>query len=191
MNSLYRGTSVIELGDTDFNLRNNTLRNNKGCGMIMFYAPWCPHCQNKRDTYVGLADRLNRNGSDYMIYSVNVTDNGSQRISEKNNVTTIPRLIEADNGRLIDYDGDYSPDDILKNARKHIKKKVSKEQTGKRNGKRLTGSNKMKQKRLCDNLENNNYLPEIKNLAKSLGITISKKNKRELCQEISKKLLSD
>lgn len=121
---MFQGTNVIQLYDQDFQLTSlqplvkNKLFNGK-CGYIMFYSPWCHHCQSKKDFWSYLAKQFNQNpdfrAENFCIAAVNVQDSRAQKIVERLNINTIPRFYHVmPHGQLIEYqNNDLSPRSLL------------------------------------------------------------------------------
>ena len=122
MASLYKGTKVIELYDNDFDLSSPSLKLKKGSrtdspGMIKFYAAYCPYCVMKKETYTELANKLNKNGSNYKIYAVNIKDPRAVNTVLSLGISGIPAFYEVGKDlSLTRYEGEYNPDEILKRA---------------------------------------------------------------------------
>lgn len=140
MNSLFTNTHVIELNDTDFQigvhtkLKNNNFTNKDG--YVMFYAPWCPNCQNKAKFWSFLGEKFNSDreflNENFKIGAVNTEDSSTQNITKNLKIQYIPRFLHVNNkGELSDYKGpDHEPESLLSEVcqEKHklcnIKKKL-------------------------------------------------------------------
>ena len=119
MASLYTGTKVIELYDNDFDLSKTPLQLKKGSipGMIKFYAAYCPYCVMKKETYTELANKLNKNRSNYQIYAVNIEDPRALNTVLSLGITGIPAFYEIGKDlSLSRYEEEYNPEKILKRA---------------------------------------------------------------------------
>lgn len=97
--------SKRELSGRDFNtLRNDLLKNIKSCCIVMFYAPWCPHCHNM----IPVIKELTK---DIELYTYNIEKNkahfGKLKRDNPNLVMGFPTLIFYKDGKPIGkYDGD-------------------------------------------------------------------------------------
>ncbi|MEO0236754.1 MAG: thioredoxin domain-containing protein [candidate division WOR-3 bacterium] len=122
---LYRNTSVIKLDDRHFindshgliKVKHELFKDNDG--YIMFYANWCPNCQNKQAFWTHLARQLNENkeysNQHFRIAAVDTDDPMSQKIVNRLNIHFIPKLYHVNTkGYLKEYRGqDYEPSTIL------------------------------------------------------------------------------
>lgn len=109
---------IIELKLVDFNYKDkklyikNSYFNDKK-GFIIFYAPWCKHCNKISDLLIDLA-LLNINIFNFgSINSENIKD-GNDKICIYENITKFPTIkyINTD-GTLIDYQYEYTLDNLL------------------------------------------------------------------------------
>jgi thiol-disulfide isomerase/thioredoxin len=111
MDSKYGGTSVIELGNHDFQVKRDKTKvvhqdfHNK-LGLVKFYAPWCPHCTDMVDTLSYLSDQLKDYG--FKVSAVNCDDTSKQndQLAQKIGVEGFPSLYFINSkGELKDYTG--------------------------------------------------------------------------------------
>jgi thioredoxin-like negative regulator of GroEL len=107
----YLNTNVIQL--TDKNINNDTVTSTKTkgkCGFIMIYAPWCPHCQSRKDEWIFMADKFSSSEykkEKFAICSINLDKNPV--LSDKIKVEGVPTIYYFDeNGELTQYNGERS-----------------------------------------------------------------------------------
>lgn len=75
MDGLYNeNTDVVILSDSDFDSAGTVIKSElkNRFGLIKFYAPWCPHCQNKVDDINFLAKGLKQENTNFYIGVVNI-----------------------------------------------------------------------------------------------------------------------
>ena len=130
MEDLYKNTSVIRLNDHDFDLTEPVKVVNQDFkhknGYIMFYAPWCPHCQNQVKFWTYLGDQFNTSKDyakeNFKIGVVNTTDPETSQVVQHLGVNGIPHFyhVIADKegkGHLKDFQGmDHSPEALMQEA---------------------------------------------------------------------------
>ncbi|MHB1953801.1 MAG: protein disulfide isomerase family protein [Sulfobacillus sp.] len=119
MTSFYRGSSVIELTDKDFDFGdsssgprvvNPNLRGKHG--FIKFYATRCHFCKEKKEAWKAMSKAL----SPYGICFAAVQNDapGTEKIFEALNVQGFPTFYLFDkNGLMIDYRGGFKINDML------------------------------------------------------------------------------
>jgi thiol-disulfide isomerase/thioredoxin len=113
--------NLLQLSDKDFSADGKIInREIKGCnGYIMFYAPWCPHCQNKEDFIIYLGEQFNAKNSPhykekFRIAVVDTTQATTAKITQKLGISGIPRFFRVNaKGELSDYQGDYTIEAFL------------------------------------------------------------------------------
>lgn len=97
---LYEDNPLInELSPADFNDSNQLTANNGQSGLIMFYADWCPHCNNP-DTiryWNETAKRMKSNN--IWIGAMNCGDNENNKIATSLKINGFPTIA------LIDREG--------------------------------------------------------------------------------------
>lgn len=112
--------SVFKLTDKDFKddkVKSSKFKNKYG--YIMFYAPWCPHCQSKEHFWSYLGNQFNHNPEykkiNFRIGAVDVTDPKSKKISDRLGINAIPRFMHVfPDGSLESYKGsELSPEALL------------------------------------------------------------------------------
>jgi len=116
---LFKKSDVYELKDKDFSDEHLTHQNFRGKkGFVVFYAPWCPNCQNKVEFWKLLGHNYNVgkfSDKPLRIGAVNTEDPLTRDISAKMKITAIPAFFHVQkNGLLTPYQGQgYSPEDLL------------------------------------------------------------------------------
>lgn len=119
------GTGVQELIKKDFFFKKNkkillNISNinfikpkNKKFGFILFYTPWCKHCNNMKDIWSELAIE---NINNFYFGSVNCENlkEGNDYLSAKLKVTAYPTIMVINkNGRLTEYIGSIERGNLL------------------------------------------------------------------------------
>jgi len=106
----YNETGVIELLNRDFSVNGigeiivaHPMFSHKN-GLIMFYAPWCPHCKKHINTFTNLAMM---NGTQFPIAAVNCENKANDSIKKYAKIAGFPTLkyVHKD-GTLSTYTGD-------------------------------------------------------------------------------------
>lgn len=75
--------------------------------IILVYAPWCPHCNDRewQEKYSALGNFLNRNGS--RAYAMNATVPANLEWTDKMNINGLPTILMANRqGEMREYEGD-------------------------------------------------------------------------------------
>lgn len=67
VNFFSKSKNVKELVASDFDPASCTKLKKKECCVIMFYAPWCPHCQNMKDVW----EKVGQQAVFFKVYAVN------------------------------------------------------------------------------------------------------------------------
>lgn len=135
MRDLYAGTNVFELkGNRDFlinklrgnnrvklnkfiaNTNTKTNPNNRSYdGLIVFYAPWCPHCNNPEFMNVikNMAKMLHPNGGRVCAY--NATDERNEDVAKYIGINSFPTIKYFDKkGKMTDYNQSRDIKSLLK-----------------------------------------------------------------------------
>lgn len=114
MDNLYNPSdNVIELTNKDFAVdhlgRMKVIHRafSGKDGIIMFYAPWCPHCNSKetKDLWKSLALAM---GSSFPVAAVNCTNKAGRndKVAEKAGVRGFPTIkLVTRNGTMVTYEG--------------------------------------------------------------------------------------
>ena len=81
-------------------------------GLVLFYAPWCPHCRNFADDYKQLATLTK---GLYPIGAINCqdTERGNNLLADYFNIAGYPSIKVWDTGTFKDYTGGKSIKDLL------------------------------------------------------------------------------
>ena len=110
----FGNTRVRILRNSDFDHGNLARENSGRSGLIMFYAPWCPHCTNMIPTLNNLADDMSRDNelsSRGLLGAVDCTEN--REIAERMGVMGYPTIKIFKNGRYMgDYEGSRDSNEL-------------------------------------------------------------------------------
>lgn len=111
MQNLYDNTNVTELCENDVeDYRIVHPKCNNNYGMVVFYAPWCPHCTTLVKPMDFLATKLRDNGVSFG--AVNCTKQPA--LSQLFEISSFPSLYTLyPGGRLDKYEGKRKIDDLL------------------------------------------------------------------------------
>ena len=102
-------TRVSMLRDEDFN--NTSLRDGQD-GIVMFYAPWCPHCTNLIPTLNSLAEQIHSTNGDKFIGAVDCTK--EDQIADRMGIQGYPTLKVYRRGVVHgDYNGSRDFNELL------------------------------------------------------------------------------
>ena len=116
MNLYDKYSGVIELKGKDFIHKNNKVYiNHKEFkdknGLIMFYAPWCRHCQNMVEMWSDLAIQFKHQ---FTIAVVNCENKDNHKICSKIDIKYYPTIKYVSKDSLLhNYDEPYTKDDFI------------------------------------------------------------------------------
>ena len=108
---------IIELTLSDFIYKNKKLYINNNFfnkkGFIIFYAPWCKHCNNISNLMLELAD-ININIFPFgAVNSENIKD-GNDYLCNYANILGFPTIFYINNDNLLlKYEYDYTSDNLI------------------------------------------------------------------------------
>lgn len=110
-----KSTGVAELKGKDFKLGKNVTINDKAFknkpGLIMFYAPWCPHCKDRAEMWSELAIQFQYV---FPITAVNVEDKNNYELAKKLNIVAYPTVkYVTPKGNLRDYKHSLDKDELM------------------------------------------------------------------------------
>jgi len=109
-------TYVQNMSNTDFNGINISDTNSRLNGIVMYYAPWCPHCHSMVPVLNEVADKVyeNSNMSDIVVGSVDCTLDDNQVLNNNMNIMGYPTLKLYKNGEYLeDYRGPRDANALL------------------------------------------------------------------------------
>ena len=108
----FKGGNVIELDDTSIhNLSNPSL--------VMFFAPWCGHCQNAKPMYEKVGYNLSKHN--IKCYALNCEDH--KKTSTKYNIKGYPTVGIVDNDKMLhEYKKERNEEELTSWAMEYIKK---------------------------------------------------------------------
>ena len=105
MPQLYKDMPYVrELVAKDF-LKNNNVSNSQDRGIVIFYAHWCPHCNNPHfiNMMNALGKRLKEKETNHSIYAFNCADNIEQeKIASNLDVMGFPTIKYISRGKIGD-----------------------------------------------------------------------------------------
>jgi len=109
---------IVELKLEDFNYKDkklyikNSYFNDKK-GFIIFYAPWCKHCNKISNLLIDLA-LLNINIFNFGAINAENIKDGNDKVCIYANITKFPTIKYIDtDGTLLDYQYEYTLDNLL------------------------------------------------------------------------------
>lgn len=106
---------VTELSENNFDERSpHTLKEHK-CSIVLFYAPWCPHCKAVKDTW----EQLGEQNLFFDVVALNCEKNATHLEKIKRDLPELvkgfPTIIVYQNGEPIEqYKGDRTVADLTK-----------------------------------------------------------------------------
>lgn len=112
----FGNTYVQNMSNDDFNGANIANSNPRKTGIVMFYAPWCPHCHSMVPVLNELADNIyeNANTNDIIVGSVDCTSNSNQDLNDTMNIIGYPTLkLYVDGKYVSDYSGPRDANALL------------------------------------------------------------------------------
>lgn len=86
----------------------------KRAELVMFYAPWCPHCQTAHPEFEAAKEELEANGSKVKLTAIDCVED--ENAAKKNNVQGFPTIRYYKNGlggKYEDYEGGRTKDDFV------------------------------------------------------------------------------
>lgn len=112
----FGNTYVQNMSNNDFNGIDIESSNPRKTGIIMFYAPWCPHCHSMVPILNEVADNIyeNSNTNDIIVGSVDCTSNSNQDLNDTMNIMGYPTLkLYVDGKYVSDYSGPRDANALL------------------------------------------------------------------------------
>lgn len=94
--------------DSDEELESFASENIK---LVLYYAPWCPHCTSFMSEWNTLGSSRNVNGKTVLIEKVNCDEN--PKVAETENIEGYPTVKLHKNGESINYDGERSANALV------------------------------------------------------------------------------
>ena len=81
-----------------------------GSKLVLYYAPWCPHCKSLMPTW----DQLKSESSGSNVSVEKVDCEANPEAAEEQGVNGFPTIVLFKNGEATTYEGDRSLDDLKK-----------------------------------------------------------------------------
>ena len=104
MPKLYAGKPYVrELTGKDFSNNKIDVKNNNDRGIVIFYAHWCPHCNNPYfiDMMNALGERLKKKQTNHSINAFNCAENNNhEKISSNLGINGFPTIKYISNGKI-------------------------------------------------------------------------------------------
>lgn len=112
---MFGGRFVRELKPKDFNSVTTWKLKDTRCSVVLFYCPWCPHCQALKDTWKKLAkvaafcNVLAFNCEKHKRHVLKISEDAPELIK------TYPTIVVYEKGQPKEiYDGDRSLQSLVK-----------------------------------------------------------------------------
>ena len=125
--SLFKNSNVIELTDNNFSGKNIQGHSQHNCPfVILFYAPWCGHCVNFKQTYKNLASSTHGH---LKCYAVNCDNKNTEGIKKLCKIQGFPTIkYGRSNGEITDkeYSGGRDQDSITSYLCSNISRELNK-----------------------------------------------------------------
>ena len=80
--------------------------------LIMFYSPYCAHCQTVEPHLLGLADAL-RGEDDIVVGAIDCTNTSNQAVCRQHNITGYPSIFAIGWRHMVQYSGAASESQIV------------------------------------------------------------------------------
>ncbi|KAK2147007.1 hypothetical protein LSH36_574g01051 [Paralvinella palmiformis] len=94
--------------------------------LVMFYAPWCPHCKKAKPEYQAAAEVLSQDTNNKYLAAVDCTD--TQDLCLQQDVSGYPTFKFYRHGHaVVEYDGSRSKDDFIEYMKKQETDKIGDE----------------------------------------------------------------
>lgn len=91
------------------NMKEENFENSEKPSMVLFYAPWCPHCKSMMGDWEKLRRRVGQN-----IEVVKVNCDEKPEMAEKHEVKGFPSIILFKDGRKIHFEGSRNLENLMK-----------------------------------------------------------------------------
>ena len=92
-----------------FQNMNENFENSDKPNMVLFYAPWCPHCKSMMGDWEKLRNRV---GNKVEVVKVNCDE--QPEMAEKHDVKGFPTIILFKDGRKIHFEGSRNLENFTK-----------------------------------------------------------------------------
>ena len=92
-----------------FQNMNENFENSDKPNMVLFYAPWCPHCKSMMGDWEKLRNRV---GNKVEVVKVNCDE--QPEMAEKHDVKGFPTIILFKDGRKIHFEGSRNLENFMK-----------------------------------------------------------------------------
>lgn len=113
--NMFDGRFVKELTPADFNPVNTWELKSKECSIVLFYCPWCPHCQSVKDAW----KELGKIATFVNVQALNCEKHKRHAFKIKEDVPEFirgyPTIVVYKGGKPIeDYQGERTVSSLLK-----------------------------------------------------------------------------